>query len=175
MSAGPHTDTFWTDERIERLKTLRAEGHSSSQIAGQLGCTRNAVIGKAVRLGLAKTATGITQRKPRVRKAKNVWRSAASGRSLRLIESVTSDPMELVPTEPINPTNFLDLKAEHCRWPCSGEGIGTVFCGGPAIEGKPYCIGHCCMAYVPPGQRTSRREFEKRGRKLRASHKAQAA
>jgi GcrA cell cycle regulator len=43
----------WTDERIERLKDLWSHGMTASQIAEELGgVSRNAVIGKAHRLGL---------------------------------------------------------------------------------------------------------------------------
>nr|WP_314446622.1 GcrA family cell cycle regulator [uncultured Sphingomonas sp.] len=43
----------WTDERIERLKAMWAEGKTASAIAEDLGgVSRNAVIGKAHRLGL---------------------------------------------------------------------------------------------------------------------------
>ncbi len=43
----------WTDERIERLKELWSKGMTASQIADELGgVSRNAVIGKAHRLGL---------------------------------------------------------------------------------------------------------------------------
>jgi GcrA cell cycle regulator len=43
----------WTEERIERLKAMWAEGSTASQIADELGgVSRNAVIGKAHRLGL---------------------------------------------------------------------------------------------------------------------------
>jgi GcrA cell cycle regulator len=43
----------WTDERIERLKSLWTQGNTASQIADELGgVSRNAVIGKAHRLGL---------------------------------------------------------------------------------------------------------------------------
>lgn len=48
----------WTDERVEKLKELWAEGISASQIAKVLGgVTRNAVIGKVHRLGLSNRAT----------------------------------------------------------------------------------------------------------------------
>ena len=44
----------WTDERVETLKRMWADGQSASQIAKELGgVTRNAVIGKVHRLGLS--------------------------------------------------------------------------------------------------------------------------
>ena len=43
----------WTEERIERLKKMWQDGSTASQIADELGgVSRNAVIGKAHRLGL---------------------------------------------------------------------------------------------------------------------------
>jgi GcrA cell cycle regulator len=43
----------WTDERIDKLKELWTQGNTASQIADELGgVSRNAVIGKAHRLGL---------------------------------------------------------------------------------------------------------------------------
>jgi GcrA cell cycle regulator len=60
----------WTEERVELLKKLWADGLSASQIAAQLGgVTRNAVIGKVHRLSLsgrAKQASGA----PRPRKVR---------------------------------------------------------------------------------------------------------
>jgi len=52
----------WTDERVETLKRMWAEGQSASQIAKELGgVTRNAVIGKVHRLGLSNRAEGEEQ------------------------------------------------------------------------------------------------------------------
>jgi GcrA cell cycle regulator len=49
----------WTDERVETLTKMWAEGQSASQIAKELGgVTRNAVIGKVHRLGLSNRVVG---------------------------------------------------------------------------------------------------------------------
>ncbi|MEL7026638.1 MAG: GcrA family cell cycle regulator, partial [Pseudomonadota bacterium] len=49
----------WTEERVDVLKRLWADGKSASQIANELGgVTRNAVIGKAHRLGLSNRTKG---------------------------------------------------------------------------------------------------------------------
>ena len=57
----------WTDDRVERLRKMWADGNSASQIANALGgVTRNAVIGKVHRLGLSgrdRTGTGAAARK----------------------------------------------------------------------------------------------------------------
>ena len=50
----------WTEDRVEKLKTMWTDGNSSSQIAKALGgVTRNAVIGKVHRLGLSNRAGSI--------------------------------------------------------------------------------------------------------------------
>ena len=64
----------WTDERIDQLKGMWEKGMTASQIADELGgVSRNAVIGKAHRLGLQSRPSPVkaneTQRKkPVVRK-----------------------------------------------------------------------------------------------------------
>ena len=61
----------WTEERVSLLRKLWTEGLSASQIAKQLGgVTRNAVIGKVHRLGLAGRATPSRPAKRPVRAAR---------------------------------------------------------------------------------------------------------
>ena len=63
---------MWTDERVELLKKLWAEGLSASQIAAQLGnVSRNAVIGKVHRLKLSGRGK-TTSTQPRVKKVNPV-------------------------------------------------------------------------------------------------------
>src|ERR1700723_369997 len=60
----------WTDEIVEQLKQHWIDGKSASQIAGLLGngVTRNAVIGKVHRLGLAGRAKTPSTSVPRPRR-----------------------------------------------------------------------------------------------------------
>ncbi|MEL6435380.1 MAG: GcrA family cell cycle regulator [Pseudomonadota bacterium] len=59
----------WTDERVETLKKLWADGLSASQIAAKLGgVSRNAVIGKVHRLKLAPRAKSTKQNGPKVKR-----------------------------------------------------------------------------------------------------------
>ncbi len=60
----------WTDERIERLKTMWTDGATASQIADDLGgVSRNAVIGKAHRLGLEQRPSPVKAGEDKEKKA----------------------------------------------------------------------------------------------------------
>ena len=70
-AAVPRTETelnnsgsIWTDSLQARLRKLWAEGLTASQIAAELSITRNAVIGKAHRLGLSGRVSPIQRSKP---------------------------------------------------------------------------------------------------------------
>src|SRR5205085_3655808 len=55
----------WTDERIDRLKELWSQGMTASHIADELGgVSRNAVIGKAHRLGLQSRPSPVKPNEP---------------------------------------------------------------------------------------------------------------
>ena len=61
----------WTDERIERLKAMWTKGSTASQIAEELGgVSRNAVIGKAHRLGLESRPSPVKAGEEKEKKAK---------------------------------------------------------------------------------------------------------
>ena len=57
------TGNVWTDERLDELKKLWAEGLSISQIGEALGVSRNAIAGKAHRMGLPKRPSPISKSK----------------------------------------------------------------------------------------------------------------
>ena len=69
----------WTDERIDRLKAMWANGSTASQIAEDLGgVSRNAVIGKAHRLGLESRPSPVRAGEEKEKKAKATPASAAA-------------------------------------------------------------------------------------------------
>ena len=48
---------FWTAERVEIARDMHAKGHTCREIGAVVGTTRNAVIGKLHRLGIARPTT----------------------------------------------------------------------------------------------------------------------
>ncbi len=58
------TGSIWTVTLQARLRELWVQGLTASQIAAELSVTRNAVIGKAHRLGLSGRASPIQRSKP---------------------------------------------------------------------------------------------------------------
>jgi GcrA cell cycle regulator len=84
----------WTDERIDQLKSMWEKGMTASQIADELGgVSRNAVIGKAHRLGL--------QSRPSPVKAGDTPRKAAPAK--RPVPKKTDAPPEAAAIAPAKP------------------------------------------------------------------------
>ncbi len=155
----------WTDERVEILKKLWAEGLSASQIASELGgVTRNAVIGKVHRLGLSgrgKTSAA----SPRTRQARtqtpstkpvNPGTATIGNAALKLSpetqiqkapQTRSSSFKELV--IPFGErANIMDLTEHTCRWPIGDPTSKDFhFCGKKTEEGIPYCTYHKEVAY----------------------------
>ncbi|MEO5808986.1 MAG: GcrA family cell cycle regulator [Sphingomicrobium sp.] len=80
----------WTDERIDRLKAMWAGGSTASQIADDLGgVSRNAVIGKAHRLGLESRPSPV---KPGEEKGKSVAAKAGATAAPKTDKAKTAAP-----------------------------------------------------------------------------------
>jgi GcrA cell cycle regulator len=158
----------WTDDRVDLLKKLWAEGLSASQIAGRLGSvTRNAVIGKVHRLGLSGRATTSRMKSHRPRQRMAAKRLAKSryatigNPALRALYNAETN-VYLPPTEelviPVAERKSIQTLTEvTCRWPI-GDPQNTEFhfCGKNKVPGLPYCEFHARRAFQPP--QTRRRE-----------------
>ena len=150
----------WTDERVDALKTLWAQGLSASQIAGRLGgCTRNAVIGKVHRLDLPGRRATSRIRSPRARARAAARRPSPPRRPLLRPPAASGPPKmacdgyvprpELVQVPPAERIQLSQLGEHTCRWPL-GDPVTDKdfgFCGRPAVRGRPYCAPHGAMGY----------------------------
>lgn len=170
----------WTNERVERLKVLWAEGLSASQIAAQLGgVTRNAIIGKIHRLGLSgrarvqpttarlarsRPATASPEKnvpKPFERgsgKLKQPHRTSVSGAATALAVSPdTNVEKEKKTAEVIPMARYLtlpELDSNTCRWPIGDpQSPDFRFCGAQTETGQVYCAGCSKKAYMPKQDR----------------------
>ena len=158
----------WSDRRIERLRQLWDSGKTASEIRSVLNrefwlegeLTRNAVIGKAHRLGLSKRASPISRpaRQP-------AWEShgdkvPAKPKRARKPRAAPSPrkPKPAAPPPAAQPNSYVPAprapSRDGCRWPI-GDPREPDFhwCNAkPVVQGKPYCKGHCAIAYVPLGR-----------------------
>jgi GcrA cell cycle regulator len=155
----------WTEDRIELLKKLWAEGLSCSQIAAELrGVSRNSIIGKVHRLGLsgrAKTGSIPRQRKPRstgpmMRIARPIVRVNTTVAAFLAVEPPAAPAKYSPPMS--QRCSILQVGEGKCRWPVGDPSAPDFFfCGGKTAEGLVYCKHHGAVAYVPAKDRPSRR------------------
>ncbi|WP_240006952.1 GcrA family cell cycle regulator [Pseudaquidulcibacter saccharophilus] len=158
----------WTDERVETLKKLWIDGLSASQIAKQLGSvTRNAVIGKVHRLGLAGRATPSRPAKRPTRPARPaVVAEAPPIKKVEVKEPVVKPVLE-EPVKIHTEAAFTNLRDESraksgkllsvlelgtcmCKWPIGDPTDAEFgFCGAKTHGNWPYCAEHGAVAYQP--------------------------
>ncbi len=137
----------WDESNVARLRELRALGHGPKAIADAIGApTRNSVIGKMFRLGLA------TQRKDRV----TIEQSRGGRQTARKTEAkapVKAPPSVPPPRSDLPPVvariTFAELDRDTCRFPVGDPGQpGFGFCGQTPVPGKAYCLTCCQRAFA---------------------------
>ncbi len=156
----PAKEPTWTDERVELLKIRFAAGLTCREIAGDIGVSRNAVIGKLSRLNLTREKSGDGPRPAPSDAPKGRRRGSVPRLQYRLLQAVYAEP-PAANEEPIadgHCCSLLELSEERCRWPISTPGAEDFrFCGNTPVEGLPYCPGHSRLAYRPgSGRRVAR-------------------
>ncbi len=168
----------WTDERVEALRRLWAEGLSASQIAAQLGgVSRNAVIGKVHRLKLSgrggSTAQSAQKKKPapsqptvKVARTPQPSRTVTTSSIGATALQADYEVHQVVQTRPqmraienlLVPVSrklmLVQLSERTCKWP-NGDPLTEdfSFCGNDSAESGPYCAYHSRIAFQPASER----------------------
>ncbi len=148
----------WTDERVETLKRMWAEGQSASQIAKELGgVTRNAVIGKVHRLGLSNRVGGKDDEEvappspppaaPRVEPAAAVRAEPSAPKAEPAPRPAAERPAAAAPAAPVSNVTPLPLRK-------------AIVPAGTPLPPQP------SLNEISPEALASVREVEKRARKL---------
>jgi GcrA cell cycle regulator len=140
----------WTGDLINEMRTLRAAGYNAREIAILLGhnLTRNAVIGKAWRLGLNWGRSERSERKPAV---------ASTPRPTPPRPPKPPAPPPSPPQPRPQPQaaplmrrlHLVELEPHHCRWPIGDpHQPGFFFCANDKDGSSPYCPRHHGMAFA---------------------------
>jgi GcrA cell cycle regulator len=155
----------WDDERDNALRALLADKATFEQAAAELNAkfgtvyTRSAVGGRAMRLGVKASRTGMTERQRQhnrdlLQKGRETMRLK---RAKAAAEPVVQPPpqfhrdnlagLRCAEVEPMN-IALVDLEPHHCRWPIGGwpDATPVRFCGQPRWEGSSYCGAHTVLA-----------------------------
>ncbi|GJE39741.1 GcrA family cell cycle regulator [Methylobacterium persicinum] len=161
----------WTEERVALLRRLWEDGQSASKIAAQLGgVTRNAVIGKVHRLGLAGRVKAGEEAVVAVVKPVEAEKAPVAAPVPEPVVVVSHRPAPDFPqarvpaaapvaqdpvTIPVSQrVTIMDLRESMCRWPLGDPTTPEFrFCGARSITGLPYCTHHAEIAYQPATER----------------------
>ena len=148
----------WTEIRSSDLKKMWLEGQSASQIARKLGgVSRNAVIGKVHRMGLA----GRDRPTPPRAVGRTNRRTFGGGQETSIPRNRPAfflgapAPALLLGPEPTATATIMTLVRDACRWPIGDPKDATFgYCGRSRGQHASYCDHH---AFESKPERPSRR------------------
>ncbi len=149
----------WNDSNVARLRELWDQGLPTAQIGKLLGFTKNAVVGKAHRIGLERRPSPIrrTSVKPDRKKARSPIIPKLNFETVK--EEIKEAPKVKENFRPVVKNIFTNPVKRACEWP---EGhpdeADFKFCGQERFEDKPYCLDHCAIAYVIPEKEETERQ-----------------
>lgn len=158
-------DFQWTESVEANLRDLWAQGMPTRAIAAKIGCSKNAVVGKARRLGLKPRGNCIKPYRPgtkRPSRAKGAVKFSPVKQRMVRVDKI--EPAVTEPPQPGRPTvsgrrGPAPVAAQNggsrepCRYPFGDpKAPGFRFCDDPGIPGKPYCEAHMALCYLRVGE-----------------------
>ena len=149
----------WDENNVARLKELWDQGLPTAQIGKLLGFTKNAVVGKAHRIGLERRPSPIrrTAVKPDRKKARSPIIPKLNFESNS--EEIKETPKQQDKFQPVVKNLITNNTKRGCEWPEGHPDESDFkFCGKERFEDKPYCLDHCAIAYVVPEKEENEKE-----------------
>ncbi len=149
----------WNESNVERLRELWDQGLPTAQIGKLLGFTKNAVVGKAHRIGLERRPSPIrrTAVKPDRKKARSPIIPKLNFENTK--EEVVEKQKPQKNFQPVIKNLFTNSVKRGCEWPDGHPDESDFkFCGKERFEDKPYCLEHCAIAYVIPEKEEGEKE-----------------
>ena len=148
----------WDENNVSKLRELWDQGLPTAQIGKLLGFTKNAVVGKAHRIGLERRPSPIrrTAVKPDRKKARSPVMPKLNFESKPEASLESNDNAGF---QPVIKNMFNTSSKRGCEWPQGHpDEIDFQFCGKERYEDKPYCLEHCAVAYVVPDKEEDERQ-----------------
>jgi GcrA cell cycle regulator len=141
----------WNDINVARLKELWDQGLPTAQIGKLIGFTKNAVVGKAHRMGLERRPSPI--RRTAVKPDRKKARSPIIPK-LNFENNENQKKENIINSSIFQPTIKNPLASNQkrgCEWPIGHPNEQDFhFCSKERFDDKPYCLKHCAVAYVIP-------------------------
>lgn len=131
----------WAAADGEILADMWAAGHSAKEIARRLGKTKNSIIGRAHRIGLAARPSLIAGRAAKMRKPR-----ALDAQKGPLKRSEIS-PLAALPI-PALPAELPEVEWGRCQFIFSDPRVNASKCGAPAVRGRAWCSEHLAIVYT---------------------------
>tara|TARA_Y100000768_G_scaffold376080_1_gene347694 strand:+ start:133 stop:603 length:471 start_codon:yes stop_codon:yes gene_type:complete len=148
----------WDENNVTKLRELWDQGLPTAQIGKLLGFTKNAVVGKAHRIGLERRPSPIrrTAVKPDRKKARSPVMPKLNFESTSENLNVKRESSSF---QPIVKNLFNTNTKRGCEWPMGHpDETNFHFCNKERFEDKPYCLDHCAVAYVVPEKEESEKQ-----------------
>lgn len=161
----------WTDEMVDQLRAMWAEGLTTGEIGKRLGVSKNSIVGKVHRLGLSGRPSPIKKKEENETIAASVETPTKPAKEKNVAKEpkVTKPKAEKAVVTTENPTEknivktecqpkihnhggktmLTDLDNHTCRWPLGDpKDENFHFCGRKVRIGQTYCDEHANIAYV---------------------------
>lgn len=139
----------WDDEKLAILRRMWADGSTAQKIADTIGAaSRNVVIGKINRLGLARSPGQRLITKVLTNRLR-AYKSPNTGGARKVAAIRAARPSPAMPTlalvDGAAPKPWTERRWGECAWPVDGEGADTRSCcapSEPSENGAQYCAAH---------------------------------